>query len=104
YPFGYGLSYTSFNYSNIVAPVELAKGEPLTVAATLSNVGEIQGDEIVQIYFSMLDAPVRVPIRELKGFKRVSLAAGEQTNVEFSFTPEDIVYIDGDGNKQPYSG
>lgn len=104
YPFGHGLSYTKFSYGNFSAPTELTKGETLAISATLSNVGEMPGDEIVQVYFSLLEAPVQVPIRELKGFRRVSLAAGEETTVAFEFNPDEIFYIDNDGRKQPYTG
>src|SRR5690606_31881029 len=104
YPFGHGLSYTKFSYGNFSAPTELTKGETLAISATLSNVGEMPGDEIVQVYFSLLEAPVQVPMRELKGFRRVSLAAGEETTVAFEFNPDEIFYIDNDGRKQPYTG
>ncbi len=104
YPFGYGLSYTTFVYSNLSAPAEWTQNGPLAVSATLSNTGDVPGDEVVQVYVSLLDAPGRVPTRELKAFKRVNLAAGEETTVDFAFQPEDIFYIDGEGRKNSYTG
>lgn len=104
YPFGYGLSYTSFEYSNLEVASTLKSNEKLSLSVALSNTGKMNAEEVVQVYVSLLDAPVRVPIRELKAFKRIKLAAGEKTQVDFFFEPGSISYIDNDGAKQTYSG
>src|SRR5699024_12690958 len=74
YPFGFGLSYTIFEYSDIaLASVNIEKGESTAVTATISNNGDHSGEEVVQLYITDKEASVRVPIHSLKGFKRVEI-------------------------------
>jgi len=93
YPFGFGLSYTTFAYSDfrISGPV-LHAGERLTVSANVANTGTRAADEIVQLYIRDLAASVSQPVKELKGFQRVHLAAGEARNVTFSLTSADLAF------------
>jgi len=84
FPFGYGLSYTTFAYSALEVPAVLKRGQPITVRVTVQNTGKRAGDEIVQLYVHDLAPKVDRPIRELKGFQRVSLKPGEKKQVTFT--------------------
>ncbi|KAH6716074.1 glycoside hydrolase superfamily [Leptodontidium sp. MPI-SDFR-AT-0119] len=82
--FGYGLSYTQFKYSNLVVPAEFVAEEEhvMTIELELTNTGKIDGAEVVQVYVADLQASVQRPRKELKGFKKVAVAAGKSTKVE----------------------
>ena len=82
YPFGYGLSYTTFDYSDFHIEESLPAGEPLKVAVTVTNTGPVEGDEVVQVYIHDELASVVRPMKELAAFKRVTLAPGESKVVE----------------------
>lgn len=89
YPFGYGLSYTKFAYKNLkLSGEQLTPSQPLQVGFTLSNVGDFDGDEVVQLYIKQEGEGM--PLKELKGFKRIHLKRGEQTNVNFELKASDI--------------
>jgi len=98
YPFGYGLSYTTFEYSNLKlsAPV-IEAGQSLTISVDVKNTGNMAGDEVVQLYLKDLEASVDVPIHELKGFSRVKLQPGQSTTVTFTLTPRQMALIDNEG-------
>lgn len=90
YPFGFGLSYTKFEYSDLrIAPGE---GNTFTVSAKVKNSGSRAGDEVVQLYIHDPVASVSRPVKELKGFRRVTLAAGETRTVEFTLRPQDLSF------------
>jgi len=98
YPFGYGLSYTTFEYSNLTLSAEkIEAGQSITVSVDVKNTGKIAGDEVVQLYLKDLEASVDVPIHELKGFRRIKLQPGESTTVSFTLTPRQMALIDNDG-------
>ncbi len=99
YPFGYGLSYTTFMYGNLKVKNRYHIGDSVKISADVKNSGEIAGDEIVQVYISDLNAPVPVPVRTLKGFKRVHLKPGETASVEFILEPGDFSIIN-DNNER----
>ena len=82
YPFGYGLSYTTFEYSDFRMPETLSKGDSLKIAVTVRNTGEVEGDEVVQVYIHDELASVVRPMKELVAFKRVTLKPGESREVE----------------------
>jgi len=83
WPFGYGLSYTTFSYSNLTLPdAPIHAGDPLNASVTVTNTGKLAGDEVVQLYLKFPDAP-GAPIRALRGFQRVHLQPGESQNVDF---------------------
>ncbi len=104
YPFGYGLSFTKFEYSNIEAPKVILGGDQAKVKVSVSNTGGVDGDEVVQLYVSHLGKNTMTPIRALKGFKRISLKAGETQTVEFTLTPEDLALTDHRGNQKMTPG
>jgi beta-glucosidase len=81
FPFGFGLSYTTFEYSGLVLPSEVKKDGTVEVKFTLKNTGKVKGDEVVQLYLHDELASVVRPLRELKAFKRVSLSAGESREI-----------------------
>lgn len=99
YPFGYGLSYTKFEYSDITASAEVMTAQkPLTLSVTVTNTGDVDGDEIVQLYIQDVAATrVSRPLRELKDFKRISLKKGESQAVEFVITEEMLRFLNYDG-------
>ncbi|HEX3187953.1 MAG TPA: glycoside hydrolase family 3 N-terminal domain-containing protein [Pyrinomonadaceae bacterium] len=95
FPFGFGLSYTTFAYSNLkVNPARITKDNPAKVSVTVTNTGKRAGDEIVQLYIRDLVSSVTRPIMELKDFKRISLAPGESKTVEFTITHDKLSFLD----------
>lgn len=101
YPFGYGLSYTSFAYDKMYVG---KKGDNYRVEVEVKNVGDREGDEVVQLYVSNKNDKFRTPIRSLKGFKRISLAPNESHRVCFELTPDDLTLIDQNGYSVPMKG
>jgi beta-glucosidase len=95
FPFGFGLSYTTFAYSNLkVNPARIGVAGEAKVSVTVTNTGRRAGDEIVQLYIRDLVSSVTRPIMELKDFKRISLAPGESKTVEFTITPDKLSFLD----------
>jgi len=93
YPFGYGLSYTSFDYSQVKLSKSNLKGnEVLTATVTVTNTGKLAGEEVVQLYISDPVASVSRAVKELKGFKKISLQAGEKKDVTFNITTDDLKF------------
>jgi len=93
YPFGYGLSYTAFSYSNLVLPEKIIAGEKTSVKVTVTNTGKIEGDEVVQLYLTDEKASTTRPVRQLEGFSRINLKPGESKVVEFSLEPRQFSII-----------
>ena len=98
YPFGYGLSYTRFAYSNLRVN-SVKAGEPVKVAVDVTNAGERQGDEVVQLYLTDVAASAPVPIRTLVGFERVALRPREKRTVTFTITPRQMSLIDNNDKR-----
>lgn len=93
FPFGHGLSYTRFSYDNLVVDREqIAVGEALTVSVDVTNTGTSAGDEVVQIYLHQRHGRAARPVRELKGFERIRLNAGERRTVTFTIGPDEMRY------------
>jgi beta-glucosidase len=100
YPFGYGLSYTTFRYSNLRFEKNSAPaGEAIKVSADVTNTGEREGEEVVQLYLTDNAASAPVPIRALVGFDRISLKPKEKRTVTFTIAPRQMSLID-DGGKR----
>ena len=93
WPFGYGLAYTTFKYTNLhVERPTAARGQPIAVSVDLTNAGARTGDEVAQLYIHQRWGTSARPIRELKGFQRVSLKPGETRTLSFTLKPEDLRY------------
>jgi beta-glucosidase len=104
YPFGFGLSYTTFKYSNLVLPKTITKGMPVTVEVNVTNTGKVAGEEVVQLYVSHKNTNVKAPIRALKGFQRVSLQPGETKVLKMELTAQDLSIISEMGEEIQPSG
>ncbi|MEQ1675925.1 MAG: beta-glucosidase BglX [Chitinophagaceae bacterium] len=97
YPFGYGLSYTSFSYSDIkLSSASLKGNQTLTASVTVTNTGMYDGKEVVQLYIRDVVGSVTRPVKELKGFQKIELKAGESKTVTFSITPNDLKFYNYD--------
>jgi len=97
YPFGYGLSYTSFKYDMLKLPSSANTGKNVTVSARVTNTGKISGEEVVQLYISYQGIDGKAPLNALKGFKRINLKPGESQIVNFTLTPEQLCLVTEDG-------
>jgi beta-glucosidase len=86
FEFGYGLSYTNFQYSNLVVPNEITAGDSITISVDVKNSGQLDGEEVVQVYISHPEI-TDGPIRTLQGFKRVFIKAGETKTISFNLKP-----------------
>ena len=95
FPFGFGLSYTTFRYNDLkLSSKEINQNDKLTVSLNLKNTGKVKGSEIVQLYVRDIQASVDRPVKELKGFKKVSLNPGEEKNVEFTIDKKELSFFD----------
>jgi beta-glucosidase len=94
FPFGYGLSYSKFEYSNLKLPATVKAGDNARISVIVKNTGSVNGEEVVQLYVTEMKASAPVPIRSLQGFQRVFLKTGEQTSVSFSLAPRQLSLID----------
>lgn len=97
WPFGYGLSYTKFRYSDLSAPAQISAGRPLHASVTVTNVGPIAGDEVVQVYLGF-SKQTGAPLRALRGFKRIHLAPGETRTVPFDLSARDLSMVTDKGD------
>ena len=93
YPFGYGVSYTTFEFSNLkVSAPQVKVGESLTVSVDVKNAGQVAGDEVAQLYIHQKFGTDTRPMRELKGFERITLQPGETKTVTFQLSPDELTY------------
>jgi beta-glucosidase len=100
YPFGYGLSYTTFGYSNLKTSVEtLGQDGTVTVRCDVRNTGKMAGEEVVQLYVRHLQSKVERPLKELRGFRRVALQPGESKTVELPLPAKSLAYWDSGRQK-----
>jgi beta-glucosidase len=97
YPFGYGLSYSTFKYSKLKLPRLVQAGKNISVSVTVTNSGKLAGEEVVQLYLSHPEVAEKAPIKALKGFQRVNLKAGESKTLTFSLTPEELSIVSSKG-------
>jgi beta-glucosidase len=99
FPFGYGMSYTSFQYSNLkLAATQIAPDGELAVSADVTNTGPRSGEEVVQLYVGFPNAKVDRPVKLLRGFARVALSPGEKKTVAFTVRAKDLAYYDPDSS------
>jgi beta-glucosidase len=97
FPFGYGLSYTTFKYDNLsINKKSFHPGEIVEITLTVQNTGKISGDEVVQLYICDEVASLPRPVKELRGFIRVTLSPGESKSVTFHLNPDQLAYYDED--------
>jgi beta-glucosidase len=97
FPFGYGLSYTTFEYSNLViTPADMPASGTAIVRCTVKNTGSVAGDEVVQLYVRDVLATVARPVMMLEGFSRIHLAPGEQREVAFTLSKSELQMLDAD--------
>lgn len=95
YPFGFGLSYTKFNYQKLkLDKNQIKTTEATKVSVKVKNVGNLQGEEVVQLYIKDLKSSVKRPIKSLRGIKRITLKPGKSATVTFNITPEDLQFFD----------
>lgn len=98
YPFGFGLSYTHFEYGNLkLSQTEIPAGKGFTASITVTNTGNYTGDEVVQAYIKDLEASVDVPVWQLSGVKRVTLKPGESAEISFEIRPEQLTVVNEEG-------
>jgi beta-glucosidase len=97
YPFGFGLSYTSFSYDDLkLSSTSLKGNQTLTASVAVTNNGKLEGKEVVQLYIRDIVGTVTRPVKELRGFQKIDLKAGETKTVSFSITPEDLKFYNYD--------
>jgi beta-glucosidase len=100
YPFGHGLSYTRFEYSDLALDRgEVAADGSIMATVSVRNTGQRAGHEVVQLYVRAVGPPVAMPLKELRGFERVALSAGEQKRVTFRLKPADAMARYDEGKK-----
>jgi beta-glucosidase len=97
YPFGYGLSYTQFSYSEInLSNTQLTANDKLIASVIVTNTGNYDGAEVVQLYLRDLVGSITRPVKELKGFQKIFLKKGETQKVEFELSIEDLKFYNSD--------
>ncbi|RJE74616.1 glycoside hydrolase family 3 N-terminal domain-containing protein [Reichenbachiella sp. MSK19-1] len=97
FPFGYGLSYTTFEYSDLtVSSASLSAKDKLTISVKVTNTGKVAGKEVVQLYISDLVASISPDMKRLRGFEKINLKAGESKTVRFTITGSDIAFVTSD--------
>jgi beta-glucosidase len=104
YGFGYGLSYTTFNYDQLNVPETYPKGKEVSVSVRVTNTGKIAGEEVVQLYITNPDKSIKTALKSLKGFNRISLKPGESKTISFLLSPQDLSYINSKGESTAFQG
>lgn len=99
FPFGYGLSYTKFSYTNLSVPEEAAAGSEVKLSVEVENSGKVAGEEVVQLYVKNALGAENAPIRSLQGFQRIALKPGEKKQVEFTLAARQFSSIGADNNR-----
>ena len=97
YPFGYGLSYTKFAYSNLnLSAASINKDKSVNISVDIKNTGDRDGEEVIQLYVSFPDSKAKRPIKQLKGFQRISISKGESKTATFELKAADLAYFDNE--------
>ena len=95
YPFGHGLSYTQFEYSNLkLNSNKIKKDGTLELQCTIQNTGKLKGDEVAQLYVHCTNALIKVPINQLKRFQRITLSPGEKRTITFNIPATELSFYD----------
>jgi beta-glucosidase len=97
YPFGYGLSYTTFSFSNLSAPSSVSRHGTFHVSADITNTGSMAGTDVVQLYLHESDTTILQPVKKLEGFQRVTLAPGQTKTVTFTLGPQNLGFYNEQG-------
>ena len=104
YPFGYGLSYSKFGYSNLtLSTSDLKAGEPLSAEVDVKNTSERDGDEVAEVYLNFPKL-AGAPIRALRGFARIHLGAGEERHLHFTLGARDLSLVNDSGDRMVAEG
>ncbi|MES2275497.1 MAG: glycoside hydrolase family 3 N-terminal domain-containing protein [Bacteroidota bacterium] len=98
YPFGYGLSYTTFEYSNLVVPAKVPNQADITITVDVTNTGKVKGDDVVELYLKDKVSSVTTYDSDLRGFERITLNPGEKKTVTFTLHPDDLALLDKNMN------
>ena len=105
YPFGFGLSYTKFEYKNLkLSKTKINKTESVNVEVTVTNSGKVKSDEVAQLYITHLPGGKDIPLYALKGFKRITLAPGASEKISFNVTPDMMKMVNENGENVSDSG
>ncbi len=105
FPFGFGLSYTAFEYKNLkINKTNFVKGDPITISVEVINTGNYDGKEVVQLYLQDVAASLARPVKELKGFELAYLKKGETKTISFTLTDKELGFFDNEGNFLVESG
>ncbi len=105
YPFGFGLSYSEFKYSDYsISDTVMTRNKPVSVKVTVTNTSNTDGTEVVQLYLRDVTASIVRPVKELKAFKRVPVKAGASVEVSFTIEPSDLAFYDGFGRQKTEPG
>ena len=104
YPFGYGLSYTTFSISNVSAPSSVSRNGTIKVTATVTNTGSVTGTDVVQLYIHESDTTILQPVEKLEGFQRVTLDPGKSQTVTFTLGPQNLGYYNNNGQFEVQPG
>lgn len=98
YPFGYGLSYTTFEYSDLqIDKKEFTAGNPISISVNVKNTGEVTGKESVLLFTSDLVASISPDVRRLRDFEKIELAPGESKQVVFTINADDLAFVNAEG-------
>jgi len=104
FPFGYGLSYTTFTYRNLALPKAARAGDDVKLSVEVQNTGKIAGDEVVQVYLSHPSRTAHMPIRALAAFERVTLRPGEKKTVQLNISARQLAMTGADGRRMANPG
>ena len=104
YPFGYGLSYTTFKYDQLKTPATVTKNRNLSVSVRVTNTGKMDGEEVVQLYLQHQNLAGKAPLQALKGFQRITLKEGESKMINFELTPEQLSLVNETGTTYQPAG
>jgi beta-glucosidase len=104
YGFGYGLSYSKFEYGNLMVPATISTSKKVIVSVTVTNKGKMDGEEVTELYLSHLGVKEKAPIKALKGFERTFIKAGQSKVIKFELNKEDLTLVDAEGNSKIVKG